>query len=191
MIKLNHYLGIIDKGTSFWESFHQAAPSHCLKWDGSSSLPNAWDATIEECSATFDTAWSYERVSPILKKELVCSHCKYHLLTQLKSVKMVSSPGLLVNRKLTWRFLQKFNPVMGKLASSDFYMVHRRLLLKFCCILYLNLIVINTCWIMYWGEYNLSMRKGRLYVHQGISQCTGGRDHSLGSDLLPAQKWLC
>ena len=63
------------------------------------------------------------------------------------------------------------------------------LLSKFCCILYLHLNVVHMCWIMRQDESDLSMRKGRLYAHRGVPQCTGGWVQFLGSDLLPCLTW--
>ena len=65
------------------------------------------------------------------------------------------------------------------------------LLSKFCCILYLHLNLVHACQIMCQDESDLSMRKGRLYAHRGILWCAGVWVHSLGSDWLPAQEWLC
>ena len=51
------------------------------------------------------------------------------------------------------------------------FMLAANYLSKFSCILYLHLNVVHTCQIMYQDESDLSMRKGRLYAHQGILQC--------------------
>ena len=58
---------------------------------------------------------------------------------------------------------------------------------KFCCILFSHLIVVHTCQITHRSEYDLSMRKERLYAHWGLPHCTGGLVHFLGSDWLQAQ----
>ena len=38
---------------------------------------------------------------------------------------------------------------------------------------------------------HLSIRRGRLYAHQGVPPCAGGLVHSQCVDWLWAQEWLC